>query len=243
LDKYELGYILLVAFLAAAISGFAGVGGGFLPAIFFAPVFGMKALMPALSVMLLVSNFSRSWINRSDFHKDSFLRVAIPAAPMVFVGGYFYASLEPQFIAAFLGSVILCSIPLRHWAKSRQIATTPLTLSFVGAIFGFLCGSAVGPGMILIPFMLGYGLTPVNFVATLAVIATFTNVARVISYSSLGLIDQNLLIIGILAGLATIPGNIVGRYFLKRAQTKSHGIWVDVLTFGGGLNFLWKALQ
>ena len=97
--------------------------------------------------------------------------------------------------------------------------------------------------MILIPFMLCYWLTPVNFVATLAVIATFTNVARVISYSSLGLIDQNLLIIGILAGLATIPGNIVGRYFLKRAQTKSHGIWVDVLTFGGGLNFLWKALQ
>ena len=111
------------------------------------------------------------------------------------------------------------------------------------SVFGFLCGSAVGPGMILIPFMLGYGLTPVNFVATLAVIATFTNIARVVSYSSLGLLDQNLLIIGILGGLAAIPGNFVGRYFLKRVKTKSHGTWVDVLTFGGGLNFLWKAVN
>lgn len=243
MDRSELVYIMAVAFTAAAISGFAGIGGGFLPAIFLAPIIGMKAILPALSVMLLISNFSRSWINRSDFHKDSFLRITIPAAPMVFLGGYFYSNLDPKHIAAFLGVVVLSSIPLRHWAKSRHISTTPLVLSCVGAIFGFLCGSAVGPGMILIPFMLGYGLTPVNFVATLAVIATFTNIARVVSYSSLGLLDQNLLIIGILGGLAAIPGNFVGRYFLKRVKTKSHGTWVDVLTFGGGLNFLWKAVN
>jgi uncharacterized membrane protein YfcA len=243
LDLPELSYIIVVAFTASAISGFAGVGGGFLPAIFLAPIIGMKALMPALSVMLLMSNFSRSWINRTDFHKDAFLRVAIPAAPMVFLGGYFYASLEPRLIAAFLGVVILCSIPLRHWAKSRQIETSPMTLSCVGALFGFLCGSAVGPGMILIPFMLGYGLTPVNFVATLAVIATFTNIARVVSYSSLGLITYDLLIIGFLAGAATIPGNMLGRFILTRIKTKSHGLWVDILTFGGGLNFLWKSLD
>ena len=243
MDKFELAYIVTVAFTAATISGFAGVGSGFLTAIFFAPVFGMKALLPALSVMLLVSNFSRSLINRNDFHKDAFLRIAIPAAPMVFLGSYFYARLEPDHIAAFLGTVILSSIPLRHWAKSRQIETSPLVLSCVGALFGFLCGSAVGPGMILIPFMLGYGLTPVSFVATLAVIATFTNIARVVSYGSLGLITYDLLVIGLLAGVATIPGNMLGRFIVTRIKTKSHGLWVAVLTFGGGLNFLWKSFD
>ena len=193
--------------------------------------------------MLLFSNFSRSWINRSDFHKGAFLRVAIPATPMVFLGSYFYSVLEPKMISLFLGIVILSSIPVRRWAKSREIKTSPTVLSCVGGLFGFLCGSAVGPGMLLIPSMLGFGLTPVNFVATLAVIASFTNVARVASFGSLGLIDMDLLIIGVVAGLATIPGNILGRKILKKLQVSSHSLLVDILTLGGGLNFLWMAIK
>ena len=243
MDILDLSYILCVAFVTAAINGFVGVGGGFLPAIFLAPIIGVKELLPALSVMLLISNFSRSWINREDFHKDAFLRVVIPAVPMVFLGGYFYSMLEPQMIALFLGVVILASIPLRRWAKSRSVKTSPITLSLIGGVFGFLCGSSVGPGMLLIPFMLGYGLTPVNFVATLAVIASLTNIARVVTFSSLGLIDQHLLMIGIMAGLATIPGNILGRKILKRLKVTSHGYLVDILTLGGGLNFIWMALK
>ena len=99
-----------------AINGFVGVGGGFLPAVFLAPVIGVKTLLPMLSIMLLISNFSRSWINRSDFHKGAFLRVAIPATPMVFLESYFYPVLEPKIISFFLGIVILSSIPVRRWA-------------------------------------------------------------------------------------------------------------------------------
>lgn len=243
MDSFELAYVMCVAFVTAAINSFIGVGGGFLPAVFLAPVIGMKSLLPMLSVMLLISNFSRSWINRADFHKRAFLHIAIPATPMVFLGSYFYSVLEPRMISLFLGVVILSSIPIRRWAKSREIKTSPLVLSSVGGLFGFLCGSAVGPGMLLIPFMLGFGLTPVNFVATLAVIASFTNVARVASFSSLGLIDMDLLMIGLLGGLATIPGNILGRKILKKLKVNAHTLLVDIVTFGGGLNFIWIALK
>ena len=111
----------------------------------------------------------------------------------------------------------------------------------MGGLFGFLCGSTTGPGMILILFMLGYGLSPANFVATFASIGVFTNLARVSSYAGLGLIDLELLMIGILAGLATIPGNLLGRYILVRTKIKTHHLWLDLLTFCGGSNFLWIA--
>ena len=55
--------------------------------------------------------------------------------------------------------------------------------------------------------------------------------------------DQHLLMIGIMAGLATIPGNILGRKILKRLKVTSHGYLVDILTLGGGLNFIWMALK
>ena len=67
--------------------------------------------------------------------------------------------------------------------------------------------------------------------------------ARVASFGSLGLIDMDLLIIGVVAGLATIPGNILGRKILKKLQVSSHSLLVDILTLGGGLNFLWMAIK
>ena len=46
--------------------------------------------------------------------------------------------------------------------------------------------------------MLGYGLSPANFVIPFASIGVFTNLARVQKHADLGLIDLELLMIGIL---------------------------------------------
>ena len=236
-------YIIIVAFITATITGVTGVAGGLLPAIFLTPIVGITSVMPILAVMLLIGSFSRSWINRFDFHKEAFLRIAIPAIPMVILGSFVYAQLKPNMIALMLGSVVLASIPLRRFAKSRAIKTSPFVLSCVGGIFGFLAGTATGPGMLLIPFMLGFGLSRTNFVATLAVIAGLTHVARMATYGGLGLISQEILIIGLLVGAATIPGNMVGRKFLKRMTNSNFEVLVDIIAFGGAINFIWLGLK
>ena len=89
--------------------------------------------------------------------------------------------------------------------------------------------------------MLGYGLSRTNFVATLSVIAAITHIARATTFGSLGLIDQNILIIGITAGLVTIPGGWVGRQILRRMTINNHELLVDLMAIGGGLKFLWIA--
>ena len=234
---------MLIAFITACISGVTGVAGGLLPAIFLTPIVGITTIMPVLGVMLTIGSFSRSWVNRVDFHSEVFFRIALPALPMVVVGGLTYAQLEANAIALLLGSVVLISIPLRRWAKSKSVKTSPLTLSCIGGVFGFLAGSAVGPGMLLIPFMLGYGLSRTSFVATMAVIATLTNATRVVTYGSVGLMTQEIILVGLLAGAATLPGNIIGRRFLRGMNNNSHSILVDIMTVIGGINFIWIGLS
>ena len=199
--------------------------------------------MPVLAIMLLFGSVSRAFINRADFHRDAFRRIAIPAVPMVVLGGIFYAQLEPKMIALMLGSVVLASIPIRRIAKSNKIRTSPGLLSFVGGIFGFLAGSATGPGLLLVPFMLGYGLSRTSFVATLAVIAALTHIARAATFGSIGLIGYEILIIGLIAGAATIPGNMLGKIVLRRMTNHNHEFLVDLMALGGGVNFLWIALM
>ena len=234
---------MLIAFITACISGVTGVAGGLLPAIFLTPIVGITTIMPVLGVMLTIGSFSRSWVNRVDFHSEVFFRITLPALPMVVVGGLTYAQLEANAIALLLGSVVLMSIPLRRWAKSKSVKTSPLTLSCIGGVFGFLAGSAVGPGMLLIPFMLGYGLSRTSFVATMAVIATLTNATRVVTYGSVGLMTQEIILVGLLAGAATLPGNIIGRRFLRGMNNNSHSILVDIMTVIGGINFIWIGLS
>jgi len=243
LEPFELLLIVLIAFITACISGVTGVAGGLLPAIFLTPIVGITTIMPVLGVMLTIGSFSRSWVNRVDFHSEVFFRITLPALPMVVVGELTYAQLEANAIALLLGSVVLISIPLRRWAKSKSVKTSPLTLSCIGGVFGFLAGSAVGPGMLLIPFMLGYGLSRTSFVATMAVIATLTNATRVVTYGSVGLMTQEIILVGLLAGAATLPGNIIGRRFSRGMNNNSHGILVDLMTVIGGINFIWIGLS
>ena len=90
--------------------------------------------------------------------------------------------------------------------------------------------------------MLGYGLSRTSFVATLAVIAALTHIARAATFGGIGLIGQEIMILGLIGGAATIPGNMLGKLILKKMTSHNHEILVDLMAFGGGVNFLYLAL-
>jgi len=97
--------------------------------------------------------------------------------------------------------------------------------------------------MLLIPFMLGYGLTKEAFVATLAVIALLTNVTRLTVFGVSDLFNADIIIIGLLLGLVSIPGNWLGRYILRKISSDRHSGIVDILSIIGALNFFWLAFK
>lgn len=232
-----------MAFLTSTVHGATGVAGGFLLSAALAPVIGVAPIVPVVSVSLLVSHSARALLNFRDFHKNSFLAISIPAIPCVVAMALLYGRMSSSLIALVLGFVILLSIPVRRWAKARQIKASLKTLSGVGVIYGTLSGVSIGPGMLLVPFMLGHGLRKEQFVATLAVIALLTNITRVGVFGSANLLSSQYIVIGILCGLMTIPGNWVGRTVLRRMTNDNHSGLVDVLTILGALNFFWLATK
>jgi len=44
-------------------------------------------------------------------------------------------------------------------------------------------------------------------------------------------------------GLITIPGNWIGRNYLRKMTNKNHSDLVDVLTIIGAANFFWLAFN
>lgn len=236
-------FIGLIALITSAIHGATGVAGGFLLSSALAPIIGIQPIVPVVTVALLISHSSRALLNRKAFDRGAFLAVSAPAIPCIALMAMIYGKLPVHVIAIALGCVILASVPLRRWAKSRSMKAGKPTLAGIGIVYGGLSGVSIGPGMLLVPFLLGYGLTKEAFVATLAVIALTTNVTRFAVFGATDLLNSDFLLIGILCGLLTIPGNWIGRNFLRKMTNDRHASYVDCLAVLGAINFFWMAMN
>ena len=233
----------LLAVITAAVHGATGVAGGFLMTAALAVVIGVKPVVPVMSVALLISHLMRIFLNRESFNKEVFFLVTIPATPCIIAVAWLYGKMSSTSIALLLGVVVLSSIPLRRWTQSRQIKTSRGTLIGVATAYGGISGASIGSGMLLIPFLLGRGLSKEAFVATLAAIAFTTNVTRIGVYGSTSMLDSQYLLLGIFVGVMTIPSNMIGRSLLRKMTNKSHATFVDLLTVIGALNFFWMAIS
>lgn len=242
LAGWQVAAIVIGALVTSAIHGATGLAGGFLLAAVLAPILGVKAVVPVMSVALLISHGARAILNLRDFDRGAFLWVIGPALPGLLLVSSLYAAIPAQALAGLLAAVILSSIPLRRWAARRRLRAGRGTLAGAGAVYGTLSGATLGPGMLLVPALLGTGMPKEAFVATLAAVAVVVNVIRISMFGATGVLEPGLLWLGLALGVLTVPGNWIGRAVLRRMTGGGHALWVDVLTVVGALNFLWLAL-
>lgn len=229
---------MLGAVVTAAIHGAVGLAGGFLMSALLVPFIGVKAVVPVMSVALFISHISRAALNFGDFDRTVFLNILAPALPCLVIVALFYGAMSSSLVAGVIGTVILVSIPLRHFAHRLGLVVTKKGLRTAGAVYGGLSGASLGAGGLLVPVMLGYGLSKEAFVATLAAIAIVINFLRVGTYGVSGVMELDLVFLGLLIGALTVPGNWIGRKVLRSMTGRSHSLLVDLLTALGAANFL-----
>ncbi|MGI9511001.1 MAG: sulfite exporter TauE/SafE family protein, partial [Geminicoccaceae bacterium] len=52
---------VVVCFLAAMLGSVSGMGAGMIVTLFITPIIGAKAVIPVISVLMLINNASRVW--------------------------------------------------------------------------------------------------------------------------------------------------------------------------------------
>jgi len=243
INAVSLAILLIASFVTSMVHGATGIAGGFLLAAVAAPILGLQNIVPILSIALLISHSARAILNIRQFDFHSYCLVVIPSIPFIIFAAMTYGRLSNVTIAVVLGTVVLLSIPLRRLASAWQIKTSNPMLMGAGTIYGTISGIAIGPGMLLMPVLLGVGMKREAFVATLAAIALTTNIVRTSVYGVSDLLSSQSLTLGVLIGLATIPGAWVGRGILRRMTDARHIVVVEWLVVLGGLNFFWMAYR
>ena len=110
-------------------------------------------------------------------------------------------------------------------------------------IWGMLAGNVIGPAFFLAPFLLGTGMNRLAFAGTLASITFVMNALKLTVFGATNLITYELLVLGVLIGVMTVPGNWVGRSILKKMKDTDHRLIIDILTVLMIVNFIYLAAQ
>ena len=105
-----------------------------------------------------------------------------------------------------------------------------------------LSNNTVGAGMIVVPALLGYGLTGGALVGTDAVLGLAVIIAKTVTFGSLDILTGNLVSFGLMVGIASAPGIYIARFILDRTSVKVHVAIVEVMIVVGALSILYRGL-
>lgn len=235
--------IAVICFVSAALSGMSGFGGGILISIFITPIVGVKAIIPIMSILMLIVNGSRVAVYYRGLDFNFVRTVSLTAIPFVALGSYFYVYVDAAIVSCILGISLILSVPVRRSFARRNVVIGHNALLAVGAPFGFLSGTTIGAGMLLVPMLLGAGLAGPALLATEAFIAVMLNVVKMIVFRSYDVMSLEIIIAGVVMGLCAIPGTYVAGLIIKRTSIRIHTIIMEVIVVAGGASFIVQFLR
>lgn len=235
--------IIATAFLSGVLHGVTGMAGGIVMAAVLANIIGIKLAIPVMTCALIFSHGSRVYLHFNNADWAVCKRVLLFGLPTIVLGSVIFTYLDAQAVAIIMSVFLIASFPIKRYARKKQLKTSPKLLAVASSVWGVLAGNVIGPGFFLAPFLLGTGMNRLTFVGTLASITLVMNVVKMTVFSSTQLLDQTLILLGVFIGLATIPGNWVGKQILNKISDRNHAASVDILTVLIIINFLYLAFN
>ncbi|MDX9862216.1 MAG: sulfite exporter TauE/SafE family protein [Rhodospirillales bacterium] len=236
--------VAVMAFIAGVVGGLSGMGGALVLSPFIAPLIGVKAVVPVLSVAMLFGQGGRVWVYRDSLSPRIAAGFLLGIIPGTMIGATLYAAIPPDAVNLLLGMFLIAIVPWRRRAQRRQafqLQGAGLVLASVG--IGILAGSTIGVGILLFPLVMASGLVGAALIATKALISISIHVTKVALFSSYDLLPPHLIAIGICIGAFTVPGAFAARFLFRHIPTYIHTTTIDILVFLGGLSFLWNGLR
>jgi len=233
---------IAVCFLAAALGGLSGMGAGLLVTLFITPIIGPKAVLPVLSVFMLINNATRVWFYRDALDLRQALQIVAVAVPMSALGAMVYVRLEGEIIQLLLGSILIASIPLRRWLTGQQIRPSRSFVFALSGLYGFLSSIIVGAGMLLMPMLMGLGFAGPALLATDAAVTALVNIAKILFYGKLDALTAEMAMLAVVMGLAAVPGTWAGVWVVRHTPIRVHTLMIEALILVGGVSMIWRSV-
>ncbi|MGE4478635.1 MAG: sulfite exporter TauE/SafE family protein [Deferribacterales bacterium] len=226
--------MLLLPFALGALSWFfstlAGGGG----AMIFVPVsgifFSIQTVAPAVAVAGLLSGLSRIILYRRSIN----IRVSLLVMPGVIIGAvsgaYLFSFVNPILIAYCLAVFYLLNgVWALFFREKKLFKVKNWYFPIAGAISSFISGIVGVGGPLMNPFYLNYGMQKEMLLGTKAAVVIVMQLFKAGTYTTVGMMDSDVLFIGSIAGIGAVVGNYFGRRFLRKISDRTFSVIVNLM--------------
>jgi uncharacterized membrane protein YfcA len=239
----QLVLVGVVALFASVIGGLAGYGTGALMPLVLVPLIGAEPVVPIIAISSIFTNFSRfvAFIRYADRRRA--LIVVACACVTTALGAYGYTRLTGTGAALVIGTMLILSVPLRRFAKRRDIRIGDAGLAVGSVGYGVVVGGTSGSGVILLSLLMAAGLEGAAVIATDAVISLATSVIKISVFGLAGAVTAQVLAFAVLIGAIALPGAFLAKAFVERMPVHIHTAILDVVVIAGGIVMISAALR
>jgi uncharacterized membrane protein YfcA len=228
------------AFGAAVIGGLGGTGVSLMLVPLLAPILGIKADIPMMTVAMVIGNGSRIWAFWKGVNFRVGMQFYLPAIPGLFLGVTIYQMLPERALYGLLGAMLIAMVPIRRYFEERRLHLSPRGVSTIGTGYGVINGSMTGTGGILTGTLLGAGLQGGALIATKAVIGTGQAAIKITMFSVYRLLTWEYALAGLMIGVCMVPGAFLARWLIERMNIRRHTIFIEGIIIVGGIAMLWR---
>lgn len=233
--------VAAVALLASTITAIAGVGGAIVLSFVLAPILGVAALVQTISVAMIVNNITKVSVFAKGIDWRTCGFVTACAAPGCLIGSLIYSRLNEAAITIILGVFLVLLVVLKRLMPPDLGTWSRPAIAGGAFVYGALTGSTIGGGILLLPILMGTGLTGMALIGTDAAVGFAMHIVKTTVFGSTRVLTPQYAAIGVLIGLVMIPGAFIARAILARMPLSVHAVIIDTVIVAGGLSFLARA--
>lgn len=233
--------LVVLSWLAAAISGIAGFGGALLLLPVLSHFIGIKAAIPVLTIAQLFGNTSRVWFGRQELQWKPVLYFLAGSIPFSVIGSIMFVSVNSGLLVKGIGVLLILMVVYRRLGL-KPVAQKDKWLIVGGIITGFLSGIAGSAGPLGAACFVSLNLNPVAYISSEAFTALSMHITKIIVYQKYALIGFKELGYGLICGLAMILGSYSGKKIVEKMSKEKFLLLVDVLVVLSGLQMFFFTL-
>jgi uncharacterized membrane protein YfcA len=213
----ELAILVFAALLTSVLSAVVGMAGGItllaVMLLFLPPL----VVIPLHGVVQLVSNSSRTYIQRAHLRWDIIWRYGLLLLPMGFVGIEIAQAIPPDIAKGLIGFFVLVAT----WAPGILLlgthpeASNPHRRFFaLGGVVGVVNMTVGATGPLIAPFFLNLGLTRFQLIGTKAASQTLGHLAKLVVFGVAGFAFGEWIAVLAILSAAVVAGTWIGSRLL-----------------------------
>jgi len=246
LELLDLGILCSVGLLTSMLSAVVGMAGGItllsVMLLFFEPL----VAIPIHGVVQLVSNSSRTYVQRKHVDWTILWRYSVMLVPMGFVGIEIAQALPPNVTRALIGVFVLIATWRRGWlliGTHPERADVHRRFFFLGAVVGLINMTIGAAGPLIAPFFLKIGLSRQALIGTKAACQAVGHLVKIAIFGIAGFIFAEYAIPLALLSVSVIAGTWIGSQVLESVNERWFTrLYKGVLTLVALRLVVWEGL-